>query len=181
MVYVFLADGFEEIEAITSIDELRRAGLQLKMVSVTGSLTVQGAHGVSMVCDVAFGNCQFEEAKAIVLPGGMPGAETLTNHKGLQELIKGLVGSSTYLAAICAAPMAFGKLGILKDVEAVAYPGFEEHLTGAKVQDQLVVVDGQFITGKGPGASMDFALTIVELLKGKDVVDQLKSDMCIDA
>ena len=181
MVYVFLADGFEEIEAITSIDVLKRAELDVQMISVTGSLTVQGAHGISVVCDRAFSSCDFKEAKAIVLPGGMPGADTLSKHKGLLELIKNLVGSSTYLAAICAAPMVFGKMGILENRKVVCYPGFEDQLTGAKIEDSLVAVDGQFVTGKGPGASMDFALTLVQLLKDKATAEQLTKDLCINA
>ena len=180
MIYLFLADGFEEIEALTIVDVLRRANLQVKTVSVTDSLTVKGAHGISVISDALFGNCSFDKVKALVLPGGMPGAETLGKHKGLTELLKEYHNTDTVLAAICAAPMVFGQLGLLKGKKAVAYPGFEPKLEGASIQNDLVVVDGKIITGKGPAAALPFALKLAEVLASKETANQLRKDMCVD-
>ena len=179
-VYLFLADDFEEIEALTVVDVLRRANLQVQTVSITDSLTVKGAHGISVVSDVLFGNCSFDKVKALVLPGGMPGAETLGKHKGLTELLKKHANTEVVLAAICAAPMVLGQLGLLKEKNAVVYPGFESKLTGASIQRDLVVVDGNIITGKGPAAALPFAFALTEKLVGKDAVNQLHKDMCVE-
>lgn len=180
MIYLFLADGFEEIEALTIVDVLRRANLQVKTVSVTDSLTVKGAHGISVISDALFGNCSFDKVKALVLPGGMPGAETLGKHKGLTELLKEYHNTDTVLAAICAAPMVFGQLGLLKGKKAVAYPGFEPKLEGASIQNDLVVVDGKIVTGKGPAAALPFALKLAEVLASKETANQLRKDMCVE-
>jgi len=180
MIYLFLADGFEEIEALTIVDVLRRADLQVKTVSVTDSLTVKGAHGISVISDTLFGNCSFDKVKALVLPGGMPGAETLGKHKGLTELLKKYHNTDTVLAAICAAPMVFGQLGLLKGKKAVAYPGFEPKLEGASIQNDLVVVDGKIVTGKGPAAALPFALKLAEVLASKETANQLRKDMCVE-
>ena len=180
MIYLFLADGFEEIEALTIVDVLRRANLQVKTVSVTDSLTVKGAHGISVISDALFGNCSFDKVKALVLPGGMPGAETLGKHKGLTELLKEYHNTDTVLAAICAATMVFGQLGLLKGKKAVAYPGFEPKLEGASIQNDLVVVDGKIITGKGPAAALPFALKLAEVLASKETANQLRKDMCVE-
>ncbi len=180
MIYLFLADGFEEIEALTIVDVLRRADLQVKTVSVTDSLTVKGAHGISVISDALFGNCSFDKVKALVLPGGMPGAETLGKHKGLTELLKEYHNTDTVLAAICAAPMVFGQLGLLKGKKAVAYPGFEPKLEGASIQNDLVVVDGKIVTGKGPAAALPFALKLAEVLASKETANQLRKDMCVE-
>lgn len=180
MIYLFLADGFEEIEALTIVDVLRRADLQVKTVSVTDSLTVKGAHGISVISDTLFGNCSFDKVKALVLPGGMPGAETLGKHKGLTELLKEYHNTDTVLAAICAAPMVFGQLGLLKGKKAVAYPGFEPKLEGASIQNDLVVVDGKIVTGKGPAAALPFALKLAEVLASKETANQLRKDMCVE-
>lgn len=180
MIYLFLADGFEEIEALTIVDVLRRANLQVKTVSVTDSLTVKGAHGISVISDTLFGNCSFDKVKALVLPGGMPGAETLGKHKGLTELLKEYHNTDTVLAAICAAPMVFGQLGLLKGKKAVAYPGFEPKLEGASIQNDLVVVDGKIVTGKGPAAALPFALKLAEVLASKETANQLRKDMCVE-
>ncbi|MGL5262868.1 MAG: DJ-1 family glyoxalase III [Bacteroides sp.] len=180
IVYLFLADDFEEIEALTVVDVLRRADLQVRTVSVTDSLTVRGAHGIPVVCDALFSNSSFDKVKALVLPGGMPGAETLGKHKGLTELLKKEINSEVIIAAICAAPMVLGQLGLLKNRKAVVYPGFESKLEGAYIQNDLVVVDGNIITGKGPAAALPFAFMLAEKLAGKNVVEQLRKDMCAE-
>ena len=178
-VYAFFADGFEEIEALTAVDTLRRAGLNVEIVSVTPDEIVVGAHDVSLLCDVNFENCDFFDAELLLLPGGMPGAATLDKHEGLRKLILSFAEKGKPIAAICAAPMVLGKLGLLKGKKATCYPGFEQYLEGAEWVGEHVVRDGNIITGMGPGAAMEFALAIVELLAGKEKVDELAEAMCV--
>lgn len=178
-VYVFFADGFEEIEAFTVVDVLRRASLNVEMVSVTGEQVVTGAHDVPFLTNSLFKDHDFKDASALVLPGGMPGAATLAKHEGLTSLIREFVKSEKTMAAICAAPMVLGKMGLLKGKTVTCYPGFEQYLEGANCTGQPVEVDGNIITGKGPGAAMDFALTIVEALVGKNKATELKEAMCV--
>ena len=178
-VYAFFADGFEEIEALTAVDTLRRAGLNVEIVSVTPDEIVVGAHDVSLLCDVNFENCDFFDAELLLLPGGMPGAATLDKHEGLRKLILSFAEKGKPIAAICAAPMVLGKLGLLKGKKATCYPGFEQYLEGAECVSEPVVRDGSIITGMGPGAAMEFALAIVDMLVGKEKVDELVEAMCV--
>ena len=178
-VYVFFADGFEEIEALTVVDVLRRAGLKVKIVSVTPDEIVVGAHDVSLLCDINFANCDFYDADMLILPGGMPGAQTLSEHPGLGKLLTASSAKGKRISAICAAPMALGKLGILKGYTATCYPGFEGYLEGATYVDEPVVSDRNIITGRGPGAAMDFAYRIVEELVSKEKVAELKKGMLV--
>lgn len=178
-VYAFFADGFEEIEALTAVDTLRRAGLNVKIVSVTPDEIVVGAHDVSVLCDVNFNNCDFFDAGLLLLPGGMPGAATLDKHEGLRRLILDFVAKGKPVAAICAAPMVLGKLGLLKGKKATCYPGFEQYLEGAECVDVPAVRDGNIITGMGPGAALEFALAVVELVAGKEKADELAEAMCV--
>lgn len=178
-VYVFFADGFEEIEAFTAVDVIRRAGLNVEMVTVTPDEIVTGAHGVPVLCDKNIANCDFFDADMVVLPGGMPGAATLDKCDDLRKLILRFAQEDKPIAAICAAPMVLGKLGLLKGKKATCYPGFEQFLEGAECTGALVERDGNIITGKGPGAAMAFALAIVECLAGKKKATELKEAMCI--
>ena len=178
-VYAFFADGFEEIEALTAVDTLRRAGLNVEIVSVTPDEIVVGAHDVSLLCDVNFENCDFFDAELLLLPGGMPGAATIDKNVVLRKLILSYAEKGKPIAAICAAPMVLGKLGLLKGKKATCYPGFEQYLEGAECVGEHVVRDGNIITGMGPGAAMEFALAIVELLAGKEKVDELAEAMCV--
>jgi 4-methyl-5(b-hydroxyethyl)-thiazole monophosphate biosynthesis len=178
-IYVFLADGFEEIEAITSIDVLKRADLNVEVITVTDDGIVMGAHDIPVVCDSYFQDCDFSDADLLLLPGGMPGAETLSKHEGLNKLILDFVKEGKPVAAICAAPMILGKLGLLKGKKATCYPGFEQYLEGAECTGAQVEKEGNIITGIGPGGAMDFALAIVELLQDKDKVAELEEAMCI--
>lgn len=166
-VYVFFADGFEEIEALTAVDVLRRADLKVEMVSVTSEDVATGAHGIAVTCDLLFEECDFSDAIMLLLPGGMPGAGSLYKHAGLCELLLDYNSRNKPIAAICAAPMVLGKLGILKGRKATCYPGYERDLQGAEFVSEQVVKDGNLITGNGPGAAMAFSLTIVESLVGK--------------
>lgn len=178
-VYVFFADGFEEMEAFASVDILRRAGLTVQMVSVTPDEIVRGAHGVSVLCDKNIANCDFFDASLIVLPGGLPGATTLAESKELCNLVLKFAGENKPMAAICAAPLVFGKLGVLKGKKATCYPGFDKYLEGAEYTGAMVERDGNIVTGKGPGASIKFALALVELMVGREKVKELEEAMCI--
>lgn len=178
-VYTFFADGFEEIEAFTAVDVLKRAGLNVEMVTVTGEEVVMGAHDIPLLCDSKFEACDFSDADMLVLPGGMPGAGTLSKHTELNKLVAEFVAQGKPVAAICAAPMVLGKLGLLKGKKVTCYPGFEQYLEGAECTGEHVVRDGHIITGMGPGAAMDFALTIVDALLGQEKVAELVEAMCI--
>lgn len=161
--FVFLAEGFEEIEALTVIDLLRRAVLPVKTVSITTALQVTGAHGVTVKADLLFDNTLFTDAAWLILPGGMPGASNLYEFAPLQGLLKSqTLSKDGRIAAICAAPaVVLGQLGLLKDEEATCYPGFENMLEGAKVIDAPVVVSGRFVLGNGPANAMEWALAII--------------------
>lgn len=178
-VYAFFADGFEEIEALTAVDVLRRAGVNVAIVSVTPDEIVKGAHGVSILCDKNIANCDFYDAELLLLPGGMPGAATLGESEDLARELLRFAEAGKPIAAICAAPMVLGKLDILKGKNATCYPGFESYLEGATCTGAMVEKDGNIITGKGPGAAMEFAMALVELLKGEEMVKELKSGMIV--
>ena len=160
-IAVHLADGFEEIEAISIIDVLRRADINVIVVSVTGKLEVTGAHQLKVLADSLFENVNYNDLFMIVLPGGMPGASNLNTHAGLKAQIQRFNAENKPLAAICAAPLVFGSLGILEVKQAVCYPGFESYLNGAEILGVPVVESGNIITGSGPAAAMQFALKIV--------------------
>jgi 4-methyl-5(b-hydroxyethyl)-thiazole monophosphate biosynthesis len=178
-VYVFFADGFEEIEALTAVDVLRRAGMTVQMISVTPDEIVTGAHGVPVLCDKNIDSCDFFDAGLLVLPGGMPGAATLGESEELRKLLLHFAKEKKPIAAICAAPMVLGKLGLLKGRKATCYPGFEQYLEGAEITGEQAVRDENFITGRGPGAATAFALLIVETLIGKEKAQSLKEEMCV--
>ena len=178
-VYLFLATGFEEIEVVTTVDILRRAELETIIVSVSGMLPVTGAHGITVQADVPIQNVADKGAAAamLILPGGMPGALNLANNPPLRQIIEQAHTAGVPLSAICAAPMVYGRMGLLKGVRATCYPSFEAELTGATLLEQPVVIDGQFTTGRGPGVTIDFALALVERLVGKEKVETLKTQM----
>lgn len=178
-VYVHLADGFEEIEALCAVDVLRRGGVDVKTVSVMEHRLVKGAHGIAVEADLLFSAADYADCGMIVLPGGMPGAKNLQNHSGLREKISEFAEKGKWLAAICAAPMVFGAMGLLAGRRAVCYPGMESTLSGAVPCDDPVVVDGNFITGKGPGLALEFALTLLEVLSGSGRASEVRADMLI--
>lgn len=177
-VYVFFADGFEEIEAFASVDVLRRAELKVEMISVTGDEIVRGAHGISVFCDRSIENCDFFDASLLLLPGGMPGAQTLGECEDLKRALLKANEQGTCIAAICAAPMVLGQLGLLKGKKATCYPGFEQYLEGADYTAAMVERDGQIITGKGPAAALPFAFALVRHLAGEAKEKALKEGMC---
>ena len=180
-IFVFLAEGFEEIEALTPVDVLRRAGLFVQTVSVMDEQVVAGAHGVPVVADKMFAEINPEDAEMILLPGGLPGATNLDAHEGLSRMILDFAAAEKPLAAICAAPLVLGNRGLLQGKKATCYPGFETYLQGAEYTAALVEKDGNIITGKGPGAAMEFAFAIVEKYCGIDKVNELKQGMMIQA
>lgn len=177
-VYVFFADGFEEIEAFASVDVLRRAGFDVVMVSVTDNEIVKGAHHISVFCDINIENCDFYDASLLLLPGGMPGAQTLGECEDLKRALCTAAEKGTTLAAICAAPMVLGQLDLLKGKKATCYPGFEQFLDGASYTAAMVERDGNIITGKGPAAALPFAFTLVKHLAGEAKEKELKEAMC---
>ena len=180
-IFVFLADGFEEIEALTPVDVLRRAGLSVQTVSVMDEQVVKGAHGVPVMADKMFADVNPEDAEMILLPGGMPGAPNLDAHEGLSKMILEFAKAKKDFAAICAAPLVLGNRGLLEGKNATCYPGFETYLQGAEYTAALVEKDDNFITGKGPGAAMEFAFAIVEKYVGIGKVNELKKGMMIQA
>lgn len=178
-IAVHLAEGFEEIEAISIIDVLRRAGLDVVTISVTGKLEVNGAHQIKVLADELFENVDYNDIHMIVLPGGMPGASNLNAHEGLKAQIVKFNDANKPLAAICAAPLVYGNLGILHGKQAVCYPGFEKYLKGAEVLSLPVVESGNIITGRGPGAAIQFALKLVEKLVSAEKAELLASQMLV--
>jgi len=179
-IAVHLAQGFEEIEAISIIDVLRRADLDVVVVSVTGKAEVNGAHQIKVVADVLFEKVNYDEIYMIVLPGGMPGAANLDAHAGLKHQIRKFAVERKQLAAICAAPLVFGNLGILEGKRAVCYPGFEEYLKGAEMLNIPVAQAENIITGRGPGVAIQFALKIVEQAVSVEKAQLLSSQMLVN-
>ena len=176
--YIFLADGFEEVEALTAVDLLRRAGVDVRMISISDSLEIVGRSRIQVMADRMFDDRGYDSADLLILPGGMPGTEYLMNHEGLRRLIlEKAAEGRTYLAAICAAPMIFGRLGLLKGLKATIYPGMENELAGADVSEEPVVTDGHFVTSRGVGTAIPFALKLIEILgtkeAAKDVADSI--------
>lgn len=173
----FLAEGFEEVEALLPLDILRRGGLDVRTVSVTGDRIVKGAHQVPVVADLLFEDLAADEVEMIVLPGGMPGAVNLDAHAGLDVLVRSAAAAGQPMAAICAAPLVYGKRGLLNGKKATCYPGFESYLEGADCTGRMVETDGNFVTGKGPGAAAEFGFTLLQRLAGADKAAEVKQGM----
>ena len=174
MVYVFLADGFEIIEALSPVDMLKRAKIETKLVGVTGEI-VTSSCGVAVKTDMLIDDFDFYDVEAIVLPGGMPGAENLDNCKALQGIIDNASNTNSYICAICAAPFILGKKGLLDGKKAICFPGYEEYLEGAEISEDFVVTDGKIITAKGAGVSVDFGLEIVKQLRGEELSNEIRA------
>ncbi len=172
MVYLFLANGFEEIEAMTPLDVLRRAGVPVTTVGVGGD-SILGAHGIRVQADIPDTMYRDSAPDMIILPGGMPGSENLDNSRVVDVALRAGVKNGAYLCAICAAPMVLGKRGYLAGKRAVCYPGFEQYLEGAVVTDARVECDGKIITSKGMGSALEFGLSLVEVLCGKEKAEQI--------
>ena len=178
--YVMFADGFEEIEALTVVDVMRRAGMPVVTMSIYETPEAIGAHGVTVVADEAFDPDLLEDAEWVVCPGGMPGASNLAENETLCEILKERNEADENIAAICASPsVIFGPLGVLNGRNATCYPGMEDGMEGANLSEDFAVVDGNIITGRGPAAAAEFALAIVKTTMGEDVAADVAAGMLL--
>lgn len=177
-VYVFLADGFEDVEALIPVDVLRRGGVDVVTVSTTEFPLVESAHGVNIEADLQFEQADFDDADLLFLPGGMPGASNLYAHEGVRQALMAQAQAGRKIAAICAAPaVVLHPLGILEGKRATCYPGFEDALQGATYTGDLVTVDGQVTTGEGPAAAFPFAYELLAQLVDRQTADQVAEGM----
>ena len=177
MVYVFLANGFEEIEALTVVDTLRRASIDVLTVGI-GELTVSGAHNIEIQADIPESEASFLDLDMIVLPGGMPGTLNLEKSTTVNSFIDYATEHDLWIAAICAAPSILGKKGLLNGLSATCYPGCESFLYGAKLTNMPVVKDKTIITAKSMGTALDFSLELVSVLKGRSVASDVEESLC---
>lgn len=180
MVYLFLADGFEEVEALTPLDFLRRAGVNVTTVCVGDALdkVATGSHKISVACDISERELdKTAPFDMIILPGGLPGADNLNASKVVSHYIERATSEDKYICAICAAPYILGERGVLKGKEACCYPGFENKLVGATVSQKGVVRDGKIITSRAMGKAIDFALEIIDALCGKEMKEKLSTSV----
>ena len=173
MVYLFLANGFEEIEALAPLDLLRRVGVEVTTVGVGGEM-IRGSHGIVVQADMPDTMYMDADPEMIILPGGMPGSKNLDESRIVDVAVMTAARKGAYIAAICAAPFILGKRGLLAGKEAICYPGFENELTGAHISTEKVVRDGNFITAAGMGVAVDFGLKLVEVLKDAPTAADLR-------
>ena len=179
MIYEFLADGFELVEAMTPLDMLRRGGKEIITVSITDSLYVKSSNGVTVKADKLIAELNSDIPEAVILPGGMPGASNLRASEKVCEITVKAAEAGKVVAAICAAPFVLGELGLLDGKEAICYPGFEDKLIGAEISSKHVVTDGNIITAAGMGVALPFSYELTAVLCGKDKADAImKSIMC---
>lgn len=177
MFYMFFADGFEEVEAVATLDVIRRAGIEIESAGI-GSDTITGSHNIKFICDRLCNDIKpGSDLEGIILPGGMPGTTNLMNSPVVNEFIDYCSSNSLLICAICAAPMILGKKGLLNGKKAICFPGFENELIGANISDEFVCKDGNVITAKGMGSAINFGLEIVAAVKGKTFADNLKSTL----
>lgn len=176
MVYIFLADGFEEIEAIVPRDILKRGGVKVLTVGITGNL-VTSAYGLNIKTDVTIESVDIDDIEGIVLPGGMPGTLNLKNNQKFLEIVKYSFEKRLLIGAICAAPSILGNMNILKNKSACCYPGFEKELIGANILNEGVAIDQNIITSRGPGTAIHFGFALLSYLKGKDTLGNVKNEM----
>ncbi|MGM9853464.1 MAG: DJ-1 family glyoxalase III [Muribaculaceae bacterium] len=180
--YVFLAEGFEEVEALAQVDLLRRAGLEVRTVSITDSHKVAGSHGIPVEADLTFKQADFDQAEFLILPGGLPGSTNLAAFAPLNDLLRVHAMNHGHIAAICAAPaVVLAPLGLLRGRKATCYPGFDNALidNGAEYHTDRVVRDGNIITGNGPSSAFYFGLAIIEAIAGKDKAEEVASGLLI--
>lgn len=173
--YLFFATGFEEVEALTVVDILRRGGVDCKTVSITGDYDVTSSHAVTVRADLRFDEGMLTDGDMLILPGGMPGTLNLKAHNGLTKLITDYTENGKYLAAVCAAPTVYGEMGLLKGKDATCYPGMEDGLLEANCKTDSVVVDGQFITSRGMGTCIDFGLKLLALLESEQLAAEIST------
>lgn len=177
MVYCFLADGFEETEAIAPVDMLRRAGVTVKTVGI-GKSVITGSHGLSVICDLTDSEVRLtDELDGVILPGGMPGTLNLDASQAVHSAVDFALSHQKLVCAICAAPSILGRKGLLSGKKAIAFPGFEKELEGAIISKDPVVKDGVFITAKGAGVAVDFGLEIVAALVSRAKSDEIRASI----
>lgn len=172
-VYIFLADGFEDIEGLTVVDLMRRADIDIKTVSIKKSKEITTSHGITMLTDLTFAETDFTDADMLVLPGGMPGTKYLEEYKPLTELLTDFYQNGGKVAAICAAPGIFERLGFLKGRNATSYPSVMEQLKSARTSLEPVVVDGNVTTSRGLGTAIDFSLSLIGQLEGSSKAEEI--------
>ena len=172
-ILIPLAQGFEEIEAITIIDILRRANLEVISAALTSN-PVEGAHAISVKADSEISQIKTEDVTAIVLPGGLPGSTNLRDDERIISLVQTIYKQGKYVAAICAAPIVLGRAGILQNKKVTCFPGMEDQLNGGIYTPDSICVDGKIITGEGPGCAMDFSLMLVKVLTNETIFKQIK-------
>ena len=177
MICVFLAEGFEEIEALAFVDILRRADIDVKTVSIYDKNIVKGAHNIEVKTDLTINELNLNEISGVVLPGGIPGTPNLLNSDKVRSALEYAINNNLYVGAICAAPMILGKLGYLKGKSATSYPDFQKELDGANVLQTNVVKDGNIITSWGAGTAHDFAFEFVKSIKDEKLADSIRSAM----
>lgn len=180
MVYIFMAEGFEETELTAPTDLLRRAGHDVKLVSVTGKKLVEGAHGIRIEADILFEDKDLTDGELYILPGGLPGTTNLGAHAGLKNLLLKMDKEGRHIAAICAAPTVLGQFGLLEGKVATCYPGCEDGLVGAKEPDEdlAAITDGNITTSVGPGTAIDFGLELIEVLDSVEKADDIADEFC---
>ncbi|MBQ4290151.1 MAG: DJ-1/PfpI family protein [Clostridia bacterium] len=177
MIYLFLADVFEETEAITPLDLIRRAGGEIRTVGVPGT-RVTGSHGITVEADLSLSDFQIDDSiEMLILPGGMPGTVNLDSAPKVHEAIRFAAERGLPIGAICAAPSILGRIGLLSGHAAVCYPGFEDQLIGAEISAKSVVVDENLITAKGMGVALEFGLCLVEVLFGEDEAKRIRESV----
>ena len=176
MLYMFLADGFEEVEAIATLDVIRRAKIDIETVGV-GSKNITGAHGVTVRCDIDTDEATFTGLDGVILPGGMPGTKNLLADDHVNKAIDYCYSQGKLVSAICAAPMILGVKGLLKGKEATCFPGFEGDLEGAIISEKYYVTDGNIITARGMGSAINFGLEIVKYFKDETTANELKATL----
>lgn len=174
---MFFADGFEEVEAVATLDVIRRANIEIESVGINSNI-ITGSHNIKFICDKTDNDIDFDsDLEGIILPGGMPGTTNLMNSPVVNKFIDYCSENKLFMCAICAAPMILGRKGILNGCNAICFPGFENELIGADISSEFVCRDNNIITAKGMGSAVNFGLEIVSAVKGKSVSDTLKSTL----
>jgi len=179
MIHLFLANGFEELEALTIVDVLRRAHLEVMTVSITANRHVIGAHGISVKSDMLFRKKNIRYSDMLIIPGGMVGVENLCAHDALQKKFEEQYESKKPIAAICAGPIFLSKCNVIRGRKITCYPGLESHITDAVLSRDLVVTDGNLVTGKGPGAALPFAFALLKFFVSDEIIDKVRIGMIL--
>ena len=179
MIAILLADGFEEIEALTPLDILRRAGYDARTVAISSKVAI-GSHGISVICDMSADEVKLDEVSMVIFPGGMPGSLNLDASPFTDKIIEAVTKNNGRISAICAAPLILGRRGLLKGRRAVCYPGFENELSGAIIEKDSVITDGNITTAKGMGVALPFSLELVRLLSGECEMKKIRNAIIYD-